>query len=493
MRPFSGHAAAKFSAAQISPARRIAFEVLRRVEIENAYASDALHAELGANITPADAALATEITFGTIRWQRLLDFLLERQMKKPAAKLDFAVRIALRAGLYQIRFLKRVPAHAAVSESVEMVKRARKVSAAGLVNAVLRRAAEDRTPAEQLLPSGAPLAERWGILYSHPTFLVERWLARWGEQSTRALLEANNRAPRLSCAVHGADSERRNTVESLERAGLHVEPGGLLRRAIAVSGGSPSRTEAFRHGRISIQDEASQAVPLLLDVQAGDRVLDLCAAPGGKTATLERAIGERGMVVAADRHAHRLSALHAQLQRLGLRRARLVELDAEKPLPFGVTFDKILVDAPCSGTGTLARHPEIRWRLQPEHLAELHAIQTAMLVHAIDRLAPSGRLVYSTCSLEPEENEAVVQEALAATNGDVARIFATAISPRGCLPQTAQRADASRLVQALAPHLAEGFDPNIFFDSVGDFRTSPGEQKCDGFFAAVLERTTRKS
>ncbi|MFZ0412733.1 MAG: RsmB/NOP family class I SAM-dependent RNA methyltransferase, partial [Candidatus Acidiferrales bacterium] len=200
-----------------------------------------------------------------------------------------------------------------------------------------------------------------------------------------------------------------------------------------------------------------------------------------------------GMVVAADRHAHRLSALHAQLQRLGLRRARLVELDAEKPLPFGVTFDKILVDAPCSGTGTLARHPEIRWRLQPEHLAELHAIQTAMLVHAIDRLAPSGRLVYSTCSLEPEENEAVVQEALAATNGDVARIFATAISPRGCLPQTAQRADASRLVQALAPHLAEGFDPNIFFDSVGDFRTSPGEQKCDGFFAAVLERTTRKS
>ncbi|MFZ0411143.1 MAG: transcription antitermination factor NusB, partial [Candidatus Acidiferrales bacterium] len=178
MRPFSGHAAAKFSAAQISPARRIAFEVLRRVEIENAYASDALHAELGANITPADAALATEITFGTIRWQRLLDFLLERQMKKPAAKLDFAVRIALRAGLYQIRFLKRVPAHAAVSESVEMVKRARKVSAAGLVNAVLRRAAEDRTPAEQLLPSGAPLAERWGILYSHPTFLVERWLAR---------------------------------------------------------------------------------------------------------------------------------------------------------------------------------------------------------------------------------------------------------------------------------------------------------------------------
>src|SRR5580692_1982050 len=209
----------------ISVARKIAYEVLSRVEAEGAYASDLLHSELGARIKVEDAGLATELVMGVLRWRRLLDFLLDRQLKKPVVKLDLPVALALRIGLYQLRFLERVPARAAVNESVELVKSARKSSAATLVNAVLRRAANDgRVPAAKFLPQDTPGAERLGILYSHPTWLVERWLARLGEQQTIARLEADNRTPRLTCALH--DLKQRDEIfAALQRSGLRVEPG----------------------------------------------------------------------------------------------------------------------------------------------------------------------------------------------------------------------------------------------------------------------------
>lgn len=455
----------------LSIARKIAYETLRRVEAEGAYASDVLHIELGPSIKPADAALATELTMGVLRWRRLLDALLEPLLKKPAARLDLPVAISLRMGLYQLRFLQRVPSRAAVNESVEMVKRARKVSAAPLVNAVLRRASRDAAkPAEQLLPQNASLADRLGILHSHPTWMVERWLARFGEARTIALLEANNRAPRLSCALH--DVARREEIdESLRKAGLHVEPGKLLNSAIAVSGGSPVRTTAFQHGWISIQDEASQTIPFLLDVRVGDSVLDLCAAPGGKTPPLARAAGEQGIVVAADRHAHRLLAMRSQLKRIHPGGVHLVELDATRDLPFRDAFQRILVDAPCSGTGTLSRHPEIRWRLRPEQLGEFHRLQVAILLSAIAQLPPGGRLVYSTCSLEPEENEEVIAEALRQSSSCQLR-----------------RVPAAIAAKALESHLASGIDSLKLFDEDSHFRTFPGEHGTDGFFAAILEK-----
>ena len=454
----------------VSVARRITFEALQRVEAEGAYASDVLHAELGAGVKADDAALATELTLGVLRWRRTLDFLLERQLKKPVARLDLPVALALRMGLYQLRWLERIPARAAVNESVELVKRAKKASAASLVNAVLRRLAEEaRLPADGFVPASAAPAERLGILRSHPTWIVERWLARWGEARTIALLEANNRAPRLSCALHQV--ARRNEIfKSLEKAGLRVEAGKFLQSAFAASGGSPARADAFRKGWISIQDEASQMIPLLLDVRAGDRVLDLCAAPGGKTPPLVRAAGEKGLVVAADRHAHRLRAMREQFQRLCLRDVRPVELDAACVLPFAGAFDRILVDAPCSGTGTLARHPEIRWRLQPEQLYELHALQVAMLSNAVAQLARGARLVYSTCSLEAEENEEVVAQVL-------------------CGARSVRRVAPGDAARALAAHLLPGIEAASLFDGNGYFRTFPGEQQTDGFFAAVLEQT----
>lgn len=456
----------------VSPSRKIAYEVLRHVEAEGAYASDLLHAALAAHVKPADAALATKITLGVLRWRRLLDFLLERHLKKPSSRFDLPVILALRMGLYQLRFLDKVPARAAINESVELVKSARKRSAAALVNAVLRKAESDaQSPAEAFLPSELRSAERLGILHSHSTWLVERWLARLGEPQTVALLRANNQTPTLSCAMQDF-SRHEEVLGSLAKSGLRIQPGVLLRNAFSVSGASPARTGAFRAGQISIQDEASQAVPLLLAVHRGDRVLDVCAAPGGKTAALIRASGSTGMVIAADRHAHRLAAMRAQLVRLAAGRAHLIELDAEQPLPFCKKFDRILLDAPCSGTGTLARHPEIRWRLEPNQLSASHKCQVRMLRVALSQLALGGRLVYSTCSIEPEENEEVVEEVLR----DMPSI---------------QRISRAEATQALTPHLAPGVDPATLFGSDGYFRTSPSLHRTDGFFAAVLQAADR--
>ncbi len=453
----------------VSVARKIAYEVLRRVEAECAYASDVLHAELGAAVRQDDAALATELTLGVLRWRGLLDFLLERLLKKPVARLDLPVAIALRIGLYQLRFLGRIPARAAVNESVELVKHARKSSATTLVNAVLRRAtSEAKEPADKFLPAGISPAERLATLHSHPAWLVERWLARLGEVQTTSLLQANNRTPRLSCSLHDA-KHRDEILDGLQKSGLQVESGLLLTAAFAVNGGSPTRTEAFQRGNISIQDEASQLIPLLLDVQPGDRVLDLCAAPGGKTPTLARSAGMHGFIVAADRHAHRLRAMREQFKRLAVRDVRLIELDAANSLPFGIEFDRILVDAPCSGTGTLARHPEIRWRLKPEQLSELNHLQSGLLISALKQLAPGGRLVYSTCSLEPEENEDVVAQALRE-------------SP------DASQVPAKEAARSIAAHLAPGIDASKLFDESGQFHIAPGAYQTDGFFAALLEK-----
>jgi 16S rRNA (cytosine967-C5)-methyltransferase len=453
----------------VSIARSISFEVLRRVESEGAYASDLLRAELGRGVKPEDAALATELTLGVLRFRRLLDFLLEPKLKKPVAKLDLPVALALRLGLYQLRYLQRIPDRAAVNESVELVKHAKKSSAASLVNAVLRHLTEEaKQPLNGLISTNSTSTEHLAILHSHPTWLVERWLARWGQKQTIALLEANNRAPRLSCVLHQS-SHQDEIFSSLEKAHLRIQPGKFLRSSFAVSGGSPARTDAFRKGLISIQDEASQMIPLLLDVRPDDRVLDLCAAPGGKTPPLVRAAGEKGKVVAADRHAHRLRATREQFQRLGLENVPLVELDAAGALPFPGGFQRILVDAPCSGTGTLARHPEIRWRLQPEQLAELHRLQAAMLANAAAQLARGGRLVYSTCSLEQEENGEVVAEVLKSVS-------------------SLRRAGAAEAARALTGHLVPGVESSELFDDHGYFRTFPGRHPTDGFFAAILEK-----
>ena len=320
-------------------ARTVAFEILQRVE-RGGYASDLLRY---AALDPRDAGLASQIVFGVLRFRAQLDFLIEHYGGR-ARKLDPQVRTALRMGLFQARYLERVPAHAALAESVELVKRARKTSAAGLVNAVLRKA--DRQPVEW---------PRREVAVSCPEWLLARWDRHYGA----------------------------GVAEGIARAAL-CEPETYVRAGTA--------------GR-RIQDIGSQSIVPLLRLEPGQRFLDLCAAPGNKTA---QALEAGVQAVACDRYLRRLRGMAG----MG---AALVVLDGARPLPFAGRFDRILVDAPCSGTGTLARNPEIRWRLHPEDLAGFQCRQVALLEQALAALAPGGLLVYSTCSLEPEENEDVVE------------------------------------------------------------------------------------
>jgi 16S rRNA (cytosine967-C5)-methyltransferase len=462
----------------ISKARTVAFDVLLRVAKQNAYADDVLRAELDGTVKTEDAGLATELALGVLRWQRLLDFVIDRNLSKPTGMADVEVRIALRMGVYQLRFLDRVPARAAVHESVELVKRARKRSAANLVNAILRKAAKETLPGispadavARLLPADLPLADRLGIQYSHPTWIVERWLRLYGEERTRSLLQANNRVPILSGYL--LDPQRReDATQSLQRTGCRIQPGRLLRDAWVLEGGNPAASEAISQGWVAIQDEASQAVAHLLAPDPGNTVLDLCAAPGGKTLLLARAAGPEGRVIAADMHEHRVRAMQERFEHASIRNVETAVLNGAQPLPFERTFDRILVDVPCSGTGTFSRHPEIRWKLRAGDLRDLHERQARLLRNALPHLAPGGRLVYSTCSLEPEENEFVVREVLDAL-GDTFQIA----DPRGAIERCLQE---SVSVESVAG--ADGF-----------FRTFPAEHGTDGFFAAVIERRKAKA
>ena len=462
----------------ISRARTIAFDVLLRVAKQNAYADDVLRAELDKTVRTEDAGLATELALGVLRWQRLVDFVIDRSLTKSSKALDIEVRIALRLGVYQLLFLDRVPARAAVHESVELVKRARKRSAATLVNAILRKAAKEpfpgNSPADavaKLFPADFPLTERLGIQYSHPTWMVERWLRIYGEERTRSLLLANNRVPILSGYL--LDPQRREDSNvSLQRTGCHIQPGRLLRDAWVLEGGNPAASEAVRSSWVAIQDEASQAVARLVAADPGNTILDLCAAPGGKTLLLARAAGAQGHVIAADLHKNRVRAMQERLEQAGVRNVETIVLDGAHPLPFERPFDRILVDVPCSGTGTLARHPEIRWKVLAEDLRDLHDRQARLLRNALPHLAPNGRLVYSTCSLEPEENEFVVREVLGAL-GDTFQIADPRIAVDGFMQESVR-------VESVVG--ADGF-----------FRTFPPEHGTDGFFAAVIERRNPKA
>jgi 16S rRNA (cytosine967-C5)-methyltransferase len=345
----------------LTSSRSVAFDILADVE-RGGFASDLL-LERSAGLDSRDAGLTSEIVFGTLRYQLQLDFLVEHYSGRTAQRLDSEVRIALRMGIYQLRYLDRIPRHAAVAESVELIKRARKRSAAGFVNAVLRKV--DR--------SSVAWPDR-AVALSHPEWLLARWERQFGPDAAEGIARANLRPPEPYVRIPA-------------RCPL---PPGL--EATNIPGCYRGLDAEYRQ-----MDISSQSIVPLLGLRPGDRFLDLCAAPGNKTAqALEAPIH----AVACDAQFNRLSLLK-ELP------ASLVQLDARQPLPFGQVFDRVLVDAPCSGTGTLSRNPEIKWRLQEADLAAFRERQKAILQNALEVLKPDGLLVYSTCSLEREENEDV--------------------------------------------------------------------------------------
>ena len=352
-----------------------------------------------------------ELVLGVLRWQLWLDKSIEHFAKRSVESLDLAVTLVLRLGLYQLRFLERVPASAAVNESVNLVRSARVSSAAAFVNAVLRRAIReaDFDPSAGLDP-----LEKLAVQTSHPRWLLRRWVESFGFEETEAFARANNLVPPTAFRVVEGDSD--GILAQLGEAGGIVQASAVAEDAWRVSGATSLVRELAANGEIYLQDEASQLVAQTVRVKAGERVLDLCAAPGGKTTLMaQRArnsdtTDKRTLIVASDRSPKRLETVLKITASHNLTSIKSLLLDATQNLPFeNSVFDRLLIDAPCSGTGTLRRNPEIRWRISEQDIHELAAQQKLFLHNAARVLKPAGQLVYSTCSVERDENEDVIE------------------------------------------------------------------------------------
>jgi 16S rRNA (cytosine967-C5)-methyltransferase len=465
----------------ISPARAAAFDILLRIEQQEAYAQELLHSSPYGRLSSADHGLATELVLGVLRWRSLLDDKIAHFSTKAVGKLDLEVLTALRLGAYQLVFLSRIPQHAAVHESVELVKRARRSSAVPFVNAVLRqlvgrsaeaKAAEESEATDAALPrpssvpdpdgaagdrQGAESAAQLSQALAHPCWLVERWVCEFGAETARKICEYDQRVPETS--IHLADSR---AEAELQQEGIALDAGRLLASARRLRTGNASRSRAFLEGPVAIQDECSQLVARL--VGHGSRILDCCAAPGGKT----RILAERNpeaRIAAMELHPHRARLLR---KLVAAQNVDVINCDVREFTP-PASFDRVLVDLPCSGTGTLAHHPEIKWRLRPQDLADLAVRQLQILRAAMRCLAPGGELVYSTCSLEREENEQVVERALAA-------------EPSFQVLDCGMDLERLRAEGELAWKNPRSLTRGLFL------RTIPGLHPCDGFFAAILER-----
>ena len=438
---------------KISPARTAAFDILLRIETEKAFTS-VLLPQYEDKLSPADRALCHELVLGTLRRQIWLDRVIDALTG--GKKLDIEVRIALRLGIYQLNFLDKVPPYSAINESVNLVQRARKTSAKPFVNAVLRRTAKD-----QVQLSYADDMDRISIETSHPRWLIEKWIGDLGQDEAAKLAEANNRIGSTAFRVIGEPTDEVAEMLSAARPSEYVEGCYLLQKP-ARSKGTLSKnlatgalTTCGPLQQIYFQDEASQMAALSIAIPEDGRFLDVCAAPGGKTGLIATH-HPTATVIAGDVHWQRVQFLIENCENQRARTVSVLQYDAENALPFAdESFDAVLVDAPCSGTGTIRRNPEIRYFLQPDDLSELPLKQLRILAEASKLVKPGGVLTYSTCSLEKEENESVCGQFLASQ-------------------------PSFRPVQPRVP--------SRFVTNDGFARTFPHRDDMDGFFVAAFER-----
>jgi 16S rRNA (cytosine967-C5)-methyltransferase len=448
----------------ISPARRQAFRILLDVERGQSHSDGLLRGKAVDALAVADRNLATTLVLGALRWQIVLDRVFRPFLKRPNAKLDAEILIALRLGAFQLLFLNRIPAHAAIGESVELAKQAGQRFAASMVNAVLRKVANGASgfnaTDESLLDSVS--------IEAHPAWMVERWTAHYGAESALAICRHGQKQPTLALRLAAPNAE-----DELAHSAVELAPGELLASARRVICGDATATDAFRAGRIRIQDEGSQLIAEIAGTvlnQSQPHILDACAAPGGKTLILAER-NPQARIVACESSAPRLEqlrlrlAMHAPRVEFRLGDAAALEEDA--------VFDLVLADVPCSGSGTLGRNPEIRHRLRAEDLPRHAERQRAILRAALRAVRPGGHVLYSTCSLEPEENEQVVAAVLA----EVAD--ARLLSLAGRLEEMrgagiVASASAGQLRQALTEE--------------GSLCLLPGQWRTDGFFLAWIGR-----
>ncbi len=439
--------------------RRLSCEILDRIEHGGSLASQEL-ARLGDQLgDERDLRLATELVYGTLRHRAELDYYLEQLSGRLRERIDAALLSPLRIGLYQILYLDRVPPSAAVNESVSLARQTGGARGSGFVNAVLRAACRRRAELH-LPPEGRDPVASLALTHSIPAWMVSRWWGRLGDEETRSLTRSLSRPAPLALWVNPLKTDSSTLASALAGEGVLTEPSSLLPGALRVTRGQPQRTKSFLEGHCYAQDEASQAISLLLGARPGETLVDLCTAPGGKAFGLASQVGVEGRILALDRDLARMYTLLINRKRLGLSSVLPIVADLMHPPPLAGKVSGVLLDAPCTGTGILRRHPEIGWRRTPMDLTALTLRQSALLEAAASLLAPGGRMVYSVCSLEPEEGEERISDFLS-LHADFGLE-----NPRDRLP--------SPLADAVTP---EGY-----------FRTWPHRHDADGFFAALLRR-----
>jgi len=447
----------------IAPARIAAYDILTAVSAGNADLATAIAFARGGLRDDRDRALASEIATGVLRWRASLDHLIAAFAKRSLDRLDPEIVEILRLSAYQLLHLTRVPASAVVDDAVKLARRAGKTSAAGFVNAVLRTISRRRDslplpPRPGGSATDGAILDYLTIALSHPRWLAARWLERVGfDAAERWMLFDNAPAP-LTLRTNRLRTTADDLAAALDAEDVRVHAADFAPDAFVVDEGSPM--PLVERGLCVVQDEASQIVAALAADAVGARVLDTCASPGGKTTAIAAAMPPGGVVVACDVRDRRMALLKRTVEASGATNVRLVQADLLRPLPFSQPFDLVFVDVPCSGLGTLRRDPDIRWRRHEADLAAFAAAELTMLQHAAGAVAPGGRLIYATCSSEPEENEGVVQAFLATTPGF-----------------------ARRPVRDVSPRV-----PEAVVDARGDLRTSPHRHGLEAFYAAVFER-----
>lgn len=402
----------------IEKPREIALRILQRREEGDKFIEDLLEEELGrTSLAPIDRRLAQELAYGVVRWQATLDWLVAR--KTAARPQKPALRILLRLGLYQIFWLDRIPNHAAVHETVELAKRLGFGRQSGFVNALLRGYIREQAQTDQLLAELKTSDPALG--FSHPEWLSTRWRERWGREAAAQLLDWNNQPPRTFARLNALRAEPAALISRWRDEGVEYD---FVRRdwleenqMFELKSHPPLATlPSFQAGLFYVQDPSTLLAVRELDPQPGEGVLDLCAAPGGKTAYIAQRMQNRGRIVAEDIDHRRLAWLQENCARLGVEGLEISPPSTHNPAPADspppAPFDRILVDAPCSNTGVVRRRVDLRWRLRLAEIQRLRETQLELLRRAVPRLRPQGILVYSTCSLEPEENASVVQEFL---------------------------------------------------------------------------------
>jgi len=443
-----------------SPSRITAFDILVRVERAHSFASELLHSASYAKLSATDHALATELVMGVLRWRSKLDAQIAKVSSMPVMKLDLEVLTALRLGSYQVGWLDRVPVRAAIHESVELVKHARKRSAVPFANAVLRKLAAREARAGESYNASiltATSAKDLSETAAHPAWIIDRWVSQYGLQVARQICLYNQTIP--TSTIRLRDS---HAPTLLQGEGVVLAPGEFLCSARQIFSGDVMQSGVLAANQIAIQDEASQLVAAL--VGRGKRILDCCAAPGGKTWSIADR-NPTSEVVAVEIHRHRAALLEKRVA------ANNVQVISQDFLEFtdNESFDRVLCDVPCSGTGTICRNPEIKWGLSRQDLRDLPVRQLALLKAAMRHVTPGGKLVYSTCSLEREENESIVERAL--HNDSSFRVVP-------CLLELDRLRSEGELTLADATRAVHG----VYL------RTLPGVHRCDGFFAAILQR-----